>query len=233
VTTFVLVHSPLMGPATWSGVARLLEERGHVSVVPSLLDATAAGPPFASAQAAAVVDAVHAAGVGEAVVLVGHSGAGPLLPAAGAELGEGVASYLFVDAGLPTPGRPRAQTLHPSFHGRLLGMARNGVLPPWSEWWGDKAVDGLIADDDVRLRVLAELRPVPMALFTEPLPEVPSWPDRPCAYLRCSAAYAGEEAAAAGRGWPVTRVDGTHLEPLVRPDTVVRAMLRLLDRLAL
>jgi transposase InsO family protein len=34
---FVLVHSPLVGPSTWSPVGRELERRGHRAVVPSLL----------------------------------------------------------------------------------------------------------------------------------------------------------------------------------------------------
>jgi hypothetical protein len=34
---FILVHSPLVGPSTWSPVARALEEGGHRVAVPSLL----------------------------------------------------------------------------------------------------------------------------------------------------------------------------------------------------
>jgi hypothetical protein len=41
---------------------------------------------------------------GRPTILVGHSGAGPLLAAMGESLGC-VEGYVFVDAGLPHPGR--------------------------------------------------------------------------------------------------------------------------------
>ncbi len=34
--TFVLVHSPIVGPATWSGVRTELEARGRKALVPVL-----------------------------------------------------------------------------------------------------------------------------------------------------------------------------------------------------
>jgi hypothetical protein len=73
VLDFVLVHSPLVGPSTWRWLAQELEAAGHrvsVSAVPA---------PVAQRGWAAFADSVaaHTAG-GE--VLVGHSGAGPLLP---------------------------------------------------------------------------------------------------------------------------------------------------------
>src|SRR6266511_3355310 len=42
---FVLVHSPLVGPRTWTFVAQELERRGMQAVVPSLLAAADAPPP--------------------------------------------------------------------------------------------------------------------------------------------------------------------------------------------
>jgi pimeloyl-ACP methyl ester carboxylesterase len=231
MTTFVLVHSPLVGPAVWQPAAAELERRGHGSIVPSLQSATASGPPFAEPQAAAIAAAVAEAGGGTPVVLVGHSGAGALLPVAGRALGARVDTYLFVDAALPTPGRSRFADLHPAFQGRLLSMVCDGMLPPWHHWWGGRP-DDLIPDPEVRDRVFGELRPLPLAMFEEPLPVVEGWPDRPCAYLRLSDAYASEEASAAGRGWPVTRLDGSHLEMLIRPGKVVDSLLALVGRLA-
>ena len=42
---FVLVHSPLVGPATWEPVARELAARGHCALVPSLLHVSDGEPP--------------------------------------------------------------------------------------------------------------------------------------------------------------------------------------------
>src|SRR4051812_33319165 len=47
----VLVHSPLVGPATWEPVAADLAGRGFQVSVPDLTGTVAAGPPFALRQA--------------------------------------------------------------------------------------------------------------------------------------------------------------------------------------
>ncbi|HZC13754.1 MAG TPA: hypothetical protein VE270_07020, partial [Thermoleophilaceae bacterium] len=77
MSTFVLVHSPLVGPFTWSLVADDLRTRGVSVALPTLPEARRAPywPLHAEAVAAQVPDA------GDPVVLVGHSGACPLLPA--------------------------------------------------------------------------------------------------------------------------------------------------------
>jgi hypothetical protein len=55
-TSFVLVHSPALGPRTWQPVVRRLTELGWPATVPSLLHVGHQGPPFWPW----VVDAVHA-----------------------------------------------------------------------------------------------------------------------------------------------------------------------------
>lgn len=224
------MHSPLVGPFTWQPVADELEQRGARAVVPSLLDAATAPGPAWERQVTAVVDAVEGAGI-ERPLLAGHSGAGPLLPAMGAALGA-VAAYVFVDAALPTGESGPLAALHPSLRARLESLARDGVLPPWSEWWGPGALDALLPDEEIRERFLSELRPVPLSVFEEPLPAMPAWPEAPCAYLRLSDAYRDEEAEAAHRGWVVSRLDGSHLELLLRPPAVADALLALIDRMA-
>lgn len=232
MTAFVLVHSPLIGPATWTGVAQVLRARGDDVVVPSLVAAITTGPPFAVPAVEAVVAAVDDADIEGPVVVAGHSGAGPLLPAIGEALGERVACHLLVDAALPMPGRARITNLHPSFRGRLIGLVRpDGTLPPWHEWWGPGVIDWFIPDPDQRAQLVAELSPVPFAVFEEPLPDVPDWPAEPCAYLRLSEAYAVEEATASRKGWPVTSVHGSHLELVSAPERVTAAMLDLVARM--
>lgn len=231
MSAFVLVHSPLVGPATWAGVAEVLRRDGHRVVVPSLLRVMEAGPPFTGPAVAAVVAAVGAAGIEGQVVLAGHSGAGPLLPALGAALAGRAACHLFVDAGLPIPGRSRLHDLHPSLRARLAELVRpDGSLPPWDEWWRPGAVQRLLPDPERREEVVAEIPSIPHALFDEVLPEVPGWPSAPCAYLRLSQTYAVEEAAASALGWPVSSLDGGHLELVNAPERVARALVQLLER---
>jgi len=124
------------------------------------------------------------------LVLVGHSGAGPLLPAIGQSCGYRVGAYIFVDAALPLDGKSRLDGMEaddPGFAAHLRGcLAAGGRFPTWNaEDW--RAV---IPDDRLRQRMVAELRPRPLAFFQEPIPGFAHGPDAPCAYLQFSAPYA-------------------------------------------
>jgi Alpha/beta hydrolase family len=77
----VLVHSPLVGPLTWEPVAERLRRAGRVVIVPSLTGATDGAPPYYRRLAGRVADEVAGACASSRVMLVGHSGAGALLPA--------------------------------------------------------------------------------------------------------------------------------------------------------
>jgi hypothetical protein len=132
------------------------------------------------------------------------------------------------DAALPARAGP-TPVAPPAFRAFLESLAGAGRLPPWSEWWGDQ-LRQLVPDDDLRERLSAEVPALPLDFFDEQVPPVPGWPDAPCGYLRFSAAYETDEADAAGRGWPVAVLEGSHLEPAVRPDAVAGALLDLVSR---
>ena|SRR5205814_8509587 len=57
---FVLMHSPSVGPATWTPVAGKLARRGHEALVPSLLTVGAGEPPAGPRVVAGVVGALAA-----------------------------------------------------------------------------------------------------------------------------------------------------------------------------
>jgi len=196
MTSFVLVPSPFVGPATWTPTADELRRRGH-----DVRDA-----PSADA------------------VLVGHSGAGPLLPSLGP-----ATQYLFVDAALPHPGRSRFDVLGPDVETHLRAIGDGESVPPWSEWFGPGVLDALVPDAAVRRAIAAELHRIPLSLLTEPLPTVAGWPDAPCAYLQLSAAYDVEAAEARAMGWPVEVLDGQHLDTAARPVPVADAIERSAD----
>lgn len=225
MTHFVLVHSPLAGPLTWSKVAASLVERGHDVSVPRL---RSDHRPFWHDyvdQVAAEIEEIDAP-----VVLVGHSGAGPLLPVIGNATG-GTEAYLFVDAILPRADTSSLASMHPALRAKLSALAAEGMLPPWHCWWEPEQLVELIPDPGLREAFISELLPVPLALLDEVVPEVDDWPDGPCAYLRLSAAYELEEAHAARAGWAVSRMEGRHLDVLTRPDEVASRLLALLVRL--
>ena len=70
----VLVHSPLVGPATWEAAAGILRERGCTVIVPDLTGALEGGAAYWPRQASAVVGAVLEAGSDAPVVSVAGRG---------------------------------------------------------------------------------------------------------------------------------------------------------------
>ena len=120
----LLVHSPLAGSATWHPVAADLARRGYDVGVPGLTGTVAAGPPYCPRQAEAIASRAS----GQPAILIGHSGAGPLLAAAGAIIG-GARGYLFVDAGLPFPGQTWLRFWPSSFPIRMRGSTLRPAAP--------------------------------------------------------------------------------------------------------
>jgi hypothetical protein len=206
-----------------------LERRGQRVVVPKLVDNSSPEPPYWRQHVDAVASALHAVPADQPLVLAGHSGAGPLLPAIGAAVGHNVAAYVFVDAGIPRDGWSRLQLMDAedsAFADRFRQhLAAGGRFPEWS----DAQLAPFIPDDAARRAVIAELCPRAAAFFEEPIPVPAAWPDARCGYLQFSAAYDVPAGEARGRGWPVRRIDGGHFQMLVDPQAVAAAFVALAE----
>jgi len=199
---YTLVHSPLVGPLTWAPVA----DRLHAAV-PSLIDLS---PPYWRS----VADKV-AATITEPTILVAHSNAGLFLPVIAQAAP--VAGCLIVDGRLPGhSGR---------MHDFLRPMVRDGVLPPWTEWWGDADLSQLFPDEHTRAAVCAEVPRLPIGYFEEQIPTPAGWDTKPCGYLRFSDVYLAEAKEATRRGWTVEHLPGQHLHQLVDPDAVAERII--------
>jgi hypothetical protein len=223
----LLVHSPLVGPATWDLVAADLAGYGYQVGVPDLTGTVAAGPPYCSRQAEVIAGSAS----GGPTILIGHSGAGPLLATAGAMIGQ-ARGYVFADAGLPTPGQSWMDTVPPGLVSQLREMAdAQGWLPPWPRWSGEEALAELIPHPDERQRFAAGCPRLPLAMFEEIHPLAPHWPDAPAAYLQLSEAYADQAAHAREHGWPVAQLVSHHLAPLTDPALVAGSLRELLSQL--
>ncbi|MCI2419839.1 alpha/beta fold hydrolase [Saccharopolyspora sp. K220] len=222
--TLLLVHSPLVGPLTWDLEATSLRHGGQRVVVPSLAAVADDGPPYYRNFAAAAARALEVAGSNGPVVLVGHSGAGALLPAVAGVVGDDARGAVFVDAILPHPGSSWFDTAPEQLREQLAGMARAGRLPPWNEWFPSEVVDTLLPDAGLRERFIAELPKLPLACFEEPAPDVPDQPASRCAYVRLSEAYDGAAEEAERRGWRVHRENADHLAMLTEPDRIADAI---------
>ncbi len=217
-THFLLVHSPLVGPDTWRPVAEALLRRGHAALVPELPAVVEAGRPYWAQHAEAAARVAQTAGA--PLVLVGHSGAGALLPAIAQALGRPVGGYVFVDAGLPAGGQSRLESFGDGAEEFRAHLAGGGRFPDWM----DEQLKPLVPDDAARTRLLAGLRPQPLAYWEEPLPVVPAWPDAPCRYVLFSPVYAAAAAQARALGWPVHELNGGHFHMLVAPQAVAEAV---------
>jgi hypothetical protein len=223
---FVLIHSPLVGPTTWSPVARELERRGREAVVPSLLGVADAQAP----QWRHALDAVGAATarIPSSLVLVGHSGGGLLLPTIADALTAEAAALVFVESFLP-PLTGSLRLAPPGFMDQLGPLATGGVLPPWSRWFGTETMRELVPDDRLRTALEAEMPRLPLSYFDASVPLPDGWDGRPCAYLLFSGEHYGHSAAdARDRGWPVTELSGArHLAIATEPVAVTDALLTL------
>lgn len=225
---FVLVHSPLVGPLTWGPVAAELRGRGYPVVVPALRAGETAEPPYWRQHVTATMAALDSVDATRPLVLVGHSGGGVLLPAIATAAGRPVAAYLFVDADLPHNGRNRLGRFGDAADAEAFrAAAPGGLIPTWTE--ADLAE--VIPDAALRAAFVAELRPLPLAVYEEPIPVPAAWPDAPGGYLQFSAPYDAAAAEARTLGWPLLARPSGHFQMLVDPAGVTDALLDLLARL--
>lgn len=216
MTALALLHSPVTGPATWRWVAQRLAADGHqLAVVAVPGEITAHGWEAFVEHAAEQV-----ANLGRPV-LVGHSGAGLLLPQIAGRVP--ASGLIFVDSDVP-PESGEAKLMPDDILSQLRELASGGMLPAWSEWFGPDVMAELVPDAAKRAIVAAELPQIPLAYFEDRLPVPPGWTRTPCGYVLLSEGYASEAATAADRGWPVERLQGGHLELVTRPDEVAAAI---------
>jgi hypothetical protein len=224
----VLVPSPLLGPFSWSLVAGELESRGRHTVISADPDDSPLSEPAWRQTTDGVVATLQAVPSDRPVALIGHSNAGPLLPAIGSSVAQPVVAYVFVDARLPHGGVSRLDAV--AAVDPAVAAERRAALEAGRPYpaWSDMDLSELLPDPEVRQSLLAELRPRGLAYWIEPLPEVPGWPDAPCAYLLFSSPYRSEADRARRDGWRTRELPAGHFHQLVDPPAVADALVELL-----
>ncbi len=220
----ILVHSPLVSPFTWSGVAERLRQQKFDVLVPNLTTHEHEGLPYWKQCADAVKQALAQVSPERRVVLVAHSGAGPLLPAIRHTITQPGAACLFVDATLPHPNQSVLDELAinaPELAKELCPhLLAGGSYPNWTE----KDLHDTIPDRLVLERLLAELRPQRLPFFQEKMPAINLPPGTPCGYVLLSAAYQTQLEQAQKAGWPCRVFHAGHFHMLVDPTAVTAAI---------
>ena len=205
-------------------MAQELERRARIAVVPSLVGVAEAPEP----QWRHVPNAVRRATshLHQRIILVGHSAGGLLLPAIADASDSEVTALVFVDSLLPPPAG-RLPLGPPAFMDQLRALATDGVLPPWSHWFGAEAMRELVPDERMRADIEAEMPRLPLSYFEATVPVADDWQERRCGYLLLSAGlYEKSAAEARAYGWPVIEMrDVQHLAIATNPIPVTEAVL--------
>jgi pimeloyl-ACP methyl ester carboxylesterase len=160
------------------------------------------------------------------LVLVGHSGAGLLLPVIAEAVDQSVSGLIFVDSGVPTR-EGETPFVPPPLLDEFRALARGGMLPPWFSWFGDETIHELVPDEALRRSLIREMPDVPVSFLEQRVPSPPGWERARCRYLLLSEAYSAQAAEARLRDWPVEQIRAQHLHMVVDPRAVTDALLRL------
>jgi hypothetical protein len=219
MAAWLLIHSPFVGAAIWTPVAAELRQRGQETVVPDLTSALSGCGDHASRHADLVAVTVERG----PVVLVAHSGAGPLLPLIAHRLAQQnitVPASVFVDAGLPHPGRSALDALPPLAVEQLRKMTVEGWLPPWTSWWAPERLHAMLPNEQLRSLLVDSCPQLPASLFSEVLPNLSDHELGKCSYVRLSSVYDIVADQTEQTGWPVRRLERHHIAILTSPAEV-------------
>jgi hypothetical protein len=222
---WVLLHSPLTGPAVWRAVAAEAVRKGLEVTVPALPDLAQVTPPYYPALAVAVANQIERGGPAALIV---HSGAGGLAAQVTNAAGAAVAQVVFVDAILPHPGRTWFSTAGDGFAQSVRDKVKDAMVPPWDQWFPPGALAGLVGDHALRKAFARELKPTPVAFLDErasglDIPDHVGW-----SYLRLSKAYEAEAREARRLGRLTLRRDLSHLAMMTHPAQVVSSLRNLI-----
>ena len=220
----VLIHSPLVGPFTWSLVAKSLQADGFDVLVPVLTDSGETPPPYWQQHAVSMQQALVPIPPERPLVLVGHSGAGSLLPVLAQAARRPVTASLFVDAVLPHPGKTQLEEM-PEELCQLLASGER--FPNWK----DEDLREVLPDRRARQQLLAEVQPRPLNFFEEVLPDVSGWSDAPGGYLLFTQGYRPYLEQAQRAGWPSRTIPAGHFHMLVDPVAVAAHLVELMQQI--
>jgi hypothetical protein len=232
---FVLVPGPPVRASIWEPTAQELRELGHHVQTPDVLDNEQPLPAW-RAWTSLLLQRITSC---HEPILIGHSSASALVADLAGRLP--CRGVIIVDGDLP-PQQGSASPVRPALRDFIGSIAASdGTLPVWSRWFaGDPRRTSLIGLD------LLARDPIAFAEFERGLPrlsvewfddtiELAGWDHVSAGFIQCSPIYDHATPEARRRGWPVIRLEGTHLHPTLEPVETMRAILSIsgeLDRVS-
>lgn len=230
MTEIVLVTGPLVGTCTWEPTASVLRSAGHDVQIPDVLGS----PPTPPAWRDWPDHLLRLLQPCTAPVLIGHSAATVLTVALCARMP--VRGVILVDGDIP-PASGRAGWGNE----RQVDFVRSqtdaeGWVRRWNEWQVAPQLKETLGATALERRpellqtFLAQLPRLRFEWFLDAIDLAP-WDTVPAGYVLTSAYYARAADEAERRGWPVTRLAGTHLQPMLEPAQTAAAITTVLDRL--
>jgi len=226
---FALIHSPLVGPSTWAPVAEELRRRGRRVEVPELRDDDDSDLPYWRQEVESVSAMLNQMTDRTPLVLVGHSGAGTLLPLIAQSTRRPIAGLLYVDAGLPLAGASRLSEIAISSPEIARQIGEQLALGNRAPSWSDDDLRPAIPNDALRHQVLHELQPRPLAFYEEPIPSPVDWEQMPSGYVLLTRFYRPASERAQELGWSCLELPGSHFQMLNDPSAVAAALISLSD----
>lgn len=228
---YVLIHSPLVGPSTWTLVADELQRSGSIVNLPALQDSPNKKLPYWQQNASSIAQVLADVPKTAHLLLVAHSGAGPLLPAIRQSIPNPVHAYIFVDAGIPLHNATRLDLMSMEdaewANEFQKELEHGGRFPTWSS----DDLREIIPNDLLRANVVSELRPRGLDFFTERIPVFDGWPDAACVYIQFSDSYEWDAERARQAGWATYKVQAGHFHMLVEPQTVAQLITDAVNKL--
>ena len=223
---FLLIHSPLVSALTWEPTAEHLDALGCKVCVPSISNPIATDTSYFEIHRQQVLEQVSG-NPREPYLVVGHSGAGALLPLLLQSLGD-KARIVFVDADLPLKGRSRFDLFRDGLADNWRGQAEEGNLPVL---WAEEELTALITDENLRRRFAGELRPTPIRVYEESIPlNRPDYGTQ-TGYVLLSNSYSEAYSEAERLGWVLAKRDSTHFHMLNEPQDMAEILCEITEHL--
>jgi pimeloyl-ACP methyl ester carboxylesterase len=235
VSTFVIVHGAWGGGWEWSPVARLLRERGHVVVVPTLTGLgerahlgrdshVGLGTHIEDVVALLEFERLHDA------VLCGASYGGMPVTGAADRAADKIRLVIYIDALVPR-AQQSALDLLPEAFGEMVRAGVDEHGPRWRVPMPVDLFEALIptgsVTDAVRADYLSRVRDQPAATFLEPVQLTGAVDHVLRAFVRCTMGEIARElggdpieacaARARAAGWPYRELAAPHDPQIFNP----------------